>query len=93
MASCARLNDVCTGHGCWPSRANDQGSPNVSVNGRPLHRVDDHWKPHTCDTTHDSTLGVGSSTVFANGKPVGRVGDRIRCGSFIKTGSSDVFVG
>jgi len=93
MSSVARLADTCTGHGCWPSRPNDQGSSDVFVNSRPAHRVGDHWITHVCGSAHDSVLAAGSSTVFVNGKPIGRVGDSIACGSFIKTGSGDVFAG
>lgn len=92
----AHLADVCTGHGCWPSRPNDQASSDVFADGRPVHRVGDHWMSHTCPAipeTHDSILAIGSPTVFVNGKPVGRIGDAIACGSFIMTGSSTVFVG
>lgn len=96
MPGIARLADTCTGHGCWPPRPNDQGSSNVFVNGRAVHRVGDHWGSHTCPAipeTHDSILASGSSTVFANGAAVGRIGDAIACGSLIASGSSDVFVG
>lgn len=91
--SIARVGDVCTGHGCWPSRPCDQGSSDVFVNGRGAHRVGDHWVKHKCGTEHDSYLAEGSSTVFVNGIAVGRAGDRIACGSFIKVGSPDVFCG
>lgn len=66
------------------------------VNGRPIHRLNDHWMAHTCPIipeTHDSFLDQGSPTVFANGKPIGRVGDAIACGSFIMSGSTNVFAG
>lgn len=96
MPAIARIADVCTGHGCWPSRPNDQGSANVFINGRAAHRVGDHWMAHTCPIipeTHDSILAQGSSTVFVNGKPLGRIGDAVACGSFIRTGSPDVYAG
>lgn len=48
MPPTVRLNDECTGHGCYPSRVNDQGSPNVFVNNRNAHRVGDHWVTHCC---------------------------------------------
>lgn len=96
MPAAARHHDICTGHGCWPARPNDQGSPNVFINGRPVHRVGDHWQDHTCPSipnTHDGQLADGSSTVFCNGRKVGRVGDPVDCGSHVATGSSNVFVG
>ncbi|MDR1978310.1 MAG: PAAR domain-containing protein [Synergistaceae bacterium] len=96
MPACARVGDLCTGHGCWPPRPNDQGSPNVFVNGIPWHRQGDHWEPHTCPPipeTHDSILAFGSPTVFVNGKEGGRIGDPVACGSVVMTGSPDVFIG
>lgn len=95
MPAAARLGDTCTGHGPWPPRPNDQGSPTVYVNGRPLHRNGDHWEAH-CNpipVCHDSVLGGGSPTVFANGKRAGRIGDAVACGSTVATGSPDVFIG
>ena len=46
MPASVRLGDVCSGHGCFPSRPNDQGSPNIFVNDIPVHRVTDHWATH-----------------------------------------------
>lgn len=95
MPAAARLADVCTGHADFPPRPNDQGSPNVYVNGRPLHRNGDHWLQH-CNPVpvcHDSALGGGSATVYANGKRAGRIGDAVACGSTVATGSGDVFIG
>lgn len=94
MPSVARLTDTCTGHACWPPRPNTQGSPNVFVNGRPVHRQSDSWAPHTCgDNTHGGNLSSGSSTVFANGLSVGRIGDPVSCGSAVSVGSPNVFAG
>ncbi|MDR3280933.1 MAG: PAAR domain-containing protein [Synergistaceae bacterium] len=89
----ARLGDICTGHGCWPPRPNDQASPNVFVNGRGWHRQGDHWETHCCPPCHDSTLASGSPTVFVNGKEAGRVGDPVACGSLVASGSPNVFCG
>lgn len=94
MPAVARFGDSCTGHGCFPSRPNDQGSPNVYVNGLPAHRQGDHWATHCCPPPcHDSVLAAGSSSVYINGRPLGRVGDPVACGSVIASGSSDVFAG
>lgn len=94
MPAVVRLGDLCSGHGCFPPRPNDQGSPNVFVNGLPAHRLGDHWTAHCCFVVcHDSTLSGGSSTVFANGRPLGRVGDAVACGSVAAQGSSNVFAG
>lgn len=96
MPKVARLGDTCTGHGCWPSRPNVQGSPDVFANGIPVHRQDDAWAPHTCPPipeTHASRLAMGSFTVFVNGKPLGRVGDPVACGGVVAAGSPNVFAG
>ena len=99
MPPAARLADICTGHECWPPRANIEGSPNVFVNGRAWHRQGDGWAVHCC-THHDcphgchgSALASGSSTVFVNGKEAGRIGDPVACGGTVATGSGNVFAG
>lgn len=92
MPAVARLGDLDTGHDCFPPRANDQASPDVFVNGIPVHRVTDHWPSHCCDSNcHDSFLASGSPTVFCNGLPVARVGDPVACGSLVAEGSPNVF--
>jgi len=96
MPATARLGDTCTGHGCWPPRANTAASPNVNINGIPAHRQGDAWAPHTCPSipqTHASSLARGSGTVFVNGKQLGRVGDPVACGSSVAAGSPNVFAG
>lgn len=50
MPPVTRLADVCTGHGCFPSRANCQASGDVFVNGRGAHRVGDAYPSHCCFT-------------------------------------------
>jgi len=42
MPGAARYADICTGHDCWPSRPNDEGSPNTFINNKKAHRVGDH---------------------------------------------------
>lgn len=94
MPAVSRIGDTCTGHGCFPPRANDSGSGNVFINGIGAHRQGDHWVPHTCGkNTHDGTLSGGSGTVFVNGKPLGRIGDMVSCGSAVGAGSGNVFAG
>ncbi len=94
MPPVVRLGDKGTGHGCYPSRPNDKGSPNVNVNGIPAHRLGDHWETHCCGTScHDSIQSTGSKTVFVNGKPLARVGDKIACGSKNQNGSPNVNAG
>ena len=91
MPAVVRLGDTCTGHGCFDSRANDQGSGDTFVNGIPAHRQDDHWITHCCGSCHDSTLASGSPDTYVNGKQLGRVGDPIACGSACAVGSGDTF--
>ena len=96
MAAVARLGDTCTGHGCWPPRANVEASTTVFINGLGAHRQGDGWAPHTCPSipeTHASVLAGGSTSVFVNGKPLGRIGDAVACGSSVSTGSPNVFAG
>lgn len=94
MPAVARKGDTCTGHDCFPPRANDQGSGNVFCNGIPVHRQGDHWVTHTCGhTSHDSVLATGSPTVFVNGKALARIGDAVACGSVVASGSGNVFAG
>lgn len=89
-----RKTDVCTGHGCFPSRPSVQGSPNVFVNGLKAHRQGDAWTTHCCmGSCHSSILALGSSTVFVNRRQLGRVGDPVACGSLVATGSPNVFAG
>lgn len=92
MTGAVRLGDVCTGHGCFPSRPNVQGSPNVFVNGIPSHRLGDAWSVHCCVSCHGSNACQGSPNVYVNGLPKCRIGDAVCCGSAMATGSSDVIV-
>lgn len=92
MPAITRLGDNCTGHGCFPPRANISASSTVFVNGIGAHRQGDSWGVHCCGTScHDSSLSSGSSTVFVNGKALGRIGDSIGCGSIVSEGSGNVF--
>lgn len=96
MPAACRLGDICTGHGCFPPRPNDQGSPNVFINVIPAHRRTDHWMIHCCvqlRICHDSKLQMGSKTVFINMLNAGRIGDPVACGSKVATGSPNVFIG
>jgi len=95
MPNVVRLGDLCTGHGCFPSRPNDEASPDVFVNGIGVHRQGDHWATHCCPPPcHDGVLAAGSFTVFVNGKQIARVGDPVSCGSLAGvTFSPDVIAG
>ncbi len=92
MPAAHRHQDVCTGHGCYPSRPNIEASADVFVNGLGWHRVGDAWAAHCCGPPcHGGALAAGSPTVFVNGMPAGRIGDPVDCGSRCATGSPDVF--
>jgi uncharacterized Zn-binding protein involved in type VI secretion len=96
MPANLRVGSLCSGHGCFPPRPADSGSPNVFINGEPLHRIGDHWAPHGCppfppNPGHDGRLIAGSPNTFANNKLVGRVGDAISCGSIAAVGSPNTF--
>jgi hypothetical protein len=94
MAAATRLGDVCTGHGCFPPRPNDEASDNVFINGIGAHREGDHWVTHCCTIVcHDAVAVEGSSTVFINGKAAVRIGDMLSCGSASAEGSPNVFFG
>lgn len=67
---------------CPHSRAgnNSVGSPNVTVNGKPVHRLTDTGP---CNCPHGGTFASvsGSSTVTVNGLPITRIGDTTQCQS------------
>ncbi|MCM8809898.1 MAG: PAAR domain-containing protein [Candidatus Omnitrophica bacterium] len=89
-----RLNDICTGHGCFPPRKNVSGSNTVFVNGLGVHRKTDSWQIHRCRrSSHSGRLSQGSSTVYVEGLSIGRKNDQIDCGSRVMTCSSDCFSG
>jgi len=92
MPAACRLGDMSAGH-CFTARPNDQGSPNVFINGIAAHRLSDHWITHCCGIVcHDGVLAQGSPNVFVNGLAQGRIGDAISCGDTIAQGSPNVFV-
>lgn len=97
MPPAARLQDTCTGHGCFPSRPCIGGcSPNVSHNYRLAQKIGAIYDKHCCGdpiVCHKGKLACGSGTVSINGLPAGRVGDCIDCGSNVQTGSSNVTIG
>lgn len=94
MPPVVRLGDICTGHGCWPSRPNVQGCGSVFANGIPVHCVGHGWALHCfmCGARecHAAVLGGGSPNVFAEGRAVGRIGDPVSCGSACASGSPNV---
>lgn len=93
MPAATRLNDSCTGHGCFPPRANTAASSDVIINGKGAHREGDNWAAHCCGPPcHGGTTASGSPDVFVNGKAKARIGDPVDCGSAIAQGSGNVFL-
>jgi uncharacterized Zn-binding protein involved in type VI secretion len=105
MAAVTRLGDSTTGVcnkglSCCPhgrSGTNQTGSPNVFVNGKPVHRLQDTGAAHC---PHGGTFQSikGSSSVFVNGQPVTRLGDTTAClacgqAGTHTNGSPNVFAG
>ena len=94
MPAVTRVGDgttgVCNpGLPCCPhsrSGTNGVGSPNVFVNGKPVHRLSDTG-PTNCP--HGGTFASvsGSGTVFVNGQPITRIGDTTVCTGCGKSGS------
>ena len=91
MPAVTRKGDLCTGHGAYPPRPSTGASPNVYVNGIPVHRVGDSWAVHCAPICHGGSLAIGSPTVFVNGRAIGRIGDPVDCGSSVAQGSTNVF--
>ena len=96
MPAVARLGDICTGHGWWPSRPSVEGCNSVFVNNIPVHCEGHAWAAHTCPSlpeTHGGVLVSGWNNVYCENKKIGYVGASISCGSSVASGSSNVFVG
>lgn len=95
MPGACRVPDLCTGHGCWPSRNSVSGSSNVLINDIPAFRVGDPMAVHCCPSIpecHPGNLAQGSPNVMVNDIPLGRIGDSVNCGGSMATGSSDVII-
>jgi len=93
-----RLNDVCSGHGCYSSRPIIKASETVFADGMGIVGATSpkigQYAVHCCGPScHDGFVAQGSSTVFVEGLPVARIGDPVSCGGTCKTGSPDVNVG
>lgn len=92
MPQSHRHTDICTGHSCWPPRQNVTASINVFVNNLGQHRVTDGWKQHCCGTCHGGIATTGSPNVFTNNLKSCRILDAVSCGSFMMTGSPNVWI-
>ncbi|WP_245929654.1 type VI secretion system PAAR protein [Brenneria roseae] len=99
MPGAARLNDIASGHDCFPETPIVEGSPDVIINGQPAARQGDTVLLHGCPCpnaphgVHPRKIAEGSSTVLINGKPAARIGDGINCGGVIISGSGNVIIG
>ncbi|MCL6327350.1 type VI secretion system PAAR protein [Pectobacterium polaris] len=99
MLGAARLNDIGSGHDCFPETPITEGSPDVIINGQPAARKGDTVQIHGCPCpnaphgVHSRKIAEGSSTVIINGKPAARIGDAINCGGVIISGSGNVIIG
>ena len=92
MPGAARFQDICSGHGCWPPRPNNQASPDTFVNGRGWHRRTDSWEIHCCPPCHGGNLKDGSPDTFVNGLEGGRCHDPVDCGSYVQECSPNVII-
>lgn len=87
MPGAARLNDIGSGHDCFPQTPIIEGSPDVIINGQPATRVGDAVATHGCPCpnaphgVHPRNIAQGSATVIINGKAAARIGDGIISGS------------
>lgn len=95
MSNASRRGDLCTGHDDCSGRPAKEGSPDVSLNDKPALRVHDQLVPHGCaeHRSHPGKVSEGSKSVTINDRPAARIGDPVDCGSRMKTGSADVFIG
>jgi uncharacterized Zn-binding protein involved in type VI secretion len=93
MPAAVRLGDICTGHGCFPSRPNIGASPDTFTENLGSHRVSDPWASHCCGPPcHGGSQASGSPNVFVNELAFARIGDSISCGSANATGAITVFI-
>ncbi|MEI0694350.1 S-type pyocin domain-containing protein [Pectobacterium aroidearum] len=99
MPGAARLNDIGSGHDCFPETPITEGSPDVIINGQPAARKGDTVLLHGCPCpnaphgVHSRKIAEGSSSVIINGKNAARIGDGINCGGVITSGSGNVIIG
>lgn len=89
MPQIGRLGDIGSAHPGRPPSPAIEGSPDVYVNGKALHRKGDALAPHGCKS--ERRTSGGSPSVYVNGKPVSRLGDEVDCGGVISTASPDTY--
>lgn len=95
MPAATRKGDVCTGHGCYPPRSSTGGAGTVFINSIAAHCKGHGWSKHACPKIppHGSILANGAKYVYAEGRKMGRIGDPVACGSAVRSGSGNVFIG
>jgi len=94
MPQACRIQDICTGHDCFPPRPVVQCSATVYIEKRGSVNSSHMWSLHECDGDIHPGFGAGGSgTVNINGVGAMRVGDSLDCGSSVMTGASTVFIG
>lgn len=100
MKNAVRLNDLTTGHSCFPPQKIVECSPNVFVNGRGVVCSGHKPEKHICtpmDPGHTGPIAPDKppKTVFVNGKRPAKIMDPVKgaCGGMVMTGSSNVFFG
>lgn len=101
--SASRKGDMGTGHGPFPARSNNEGSPDVFIDGYKAHTETHTWNNHnkggSNPNTHGGKTSSGSGGVYINGEALARVSDSIQsnnqygCSSKIAQGSETVFSG
>jgi len=89
-----RLNDVCSGHGCYPPRKSTSCSPDVICEGDYVVRYGDTLESHGCAVCipHGGTH-VGEHDVIVNGRSIQVGGDPIDCGSVCDQTCSNTYIG
>ena len=81
MPGHVRLTDICSGHPCFPARANSVSSPDTNVNNIPATRFSDTRPVHCCGPTCHAGTNIGTHNVFVNNLMSQTCGDPVDCGS------------
>lgn len=99
MPAVIRLNDMSTGHGCFPPTPLVQTPVTKTFfNGILAGVIDEQCQhaPHTCiPVTHagvERSPSMGSTKSFIEGKAAARIGDDITCGDTCAEGSTNSFI-
>ncbi len=92
MPGVVRNPDICSGHQCWPPRANIEWSPDVYTNSLFTERFSDKRMVHCCGSSCHVGANIGVHNVYVNSKYIQTCGDGVDCGSTQIQCSMDVFV-